>query len=171
MLPKDFTVKKETKTYEPIPEGIYQIEITDADLIENQQTKWGPKDYIKFSFVILDGKNKGKKITYKCSTSFTASGNGYKASNLYKLVEKASGKKVNEEEAFKVENIFGSQIMITVSEVQTEKGTYNSIEAVTSVKELLPSLIADAPIDTPLNENVDAKEIEEGKDHPFDGSV
>lgn len=174
MLPKNYSVKKETPQYEPVPAGMYQVEITDADLLEEVQTKWGPKDYLKFSLVILEGDLKGKKISYKCSTSFNAGGNGYKASNLFKLVQAALQKNIADTETFEVESLFGAQVLAMISEIETDRGTFNNIEAVSKVKELLPSVSANAPLDTPL-ENVSPEEVEKGlketAEEAFDGQV
>jgi len=147
--------KREGKTYEPLPENIYQVELLDITLKETPKYKQ-PDEIEKvfdFQFTLLDGKDKkgeslrGRSIWRNFVPTYLYIGK--KGKNvLYQIVEAILGEELSPEQEAKLDtealnSLIGEQLRVLVKNNTKDKKTYSNIESFLSVETKINSLTDD----------------------------
>lgn len=141
-LPAGYKAQKaERPDYDPIPEGIYQVEI--AEINEKQKPKFrNPEEtetVLDFEFVILDeGEAKARRL-WKNVRPYVVGGD--KPSHLFTIFTKALHRpELTEDEAAELEvgTLIGKQVMVMVDRKPGKDGkVYNNITAFSPAKTTL----------------------------------
>lgn len=147
--------KIEKTEFEPIPAGLYQVQITDIS--EKLKAPWGSPQgsdatemYLTFEFTIIGEKAKGRKLwkDVRPVTPIPPDG-GFKASWLYRIASATIGHWITQEEGlnwdvFKTNALIGRQVNIVVNQTPPKDGkSYNNITDVLPVDSQLEPLIVD----------------------------
>jgi hypothetical protein len=143
-IPADYKAQAAQKVeYEPLEEGIYQVEIADVSLVDKPkfENRGESEQMLDFEFVILDdGQYRGRRLWKTIRPVINQGGNGFKASYLYELMCKAMKLQLTQEDALDVpiNSLLGKQLVVAVDCKPGKNGkTYNNIRSFTAVKELL----------------------------------
>lgn len=120
-------------TFTLIPEGVYQVQLADINLLENVITSYAPegKDMLDFKFVILDdveipaenGKEatttRGKFLSQRMTPSLN------EKATMYALVKAIMGRLLTKDEimSFNPESLIGKQCQIVVVQNPSKDGT------------------------------------------------
>lgn len=163
MLPNNLPiVKKETKTFDPLPEDIYQVELLDitAEDKETYNSKMGKtqeKEYetiLSFQFTLLDGTDNGESLrgrnvwaNFVPSFLYISAKNGKNA--LYRIVEALQGKTLSpEQEANGIDGAFLNSLIgkqcriVTKNKAGKEGNLFTNIESFLVAKTLINALTA-----------------------------
>lgn len=152
MINKDFTpVKKEFPQRDPVPMGIYQVQLLDVDV--DPKPSWDNKsileDYFTFKFVLLSGADadnvslRGRTLfrNYVPTSLFISKSRGKNL--LYRILEALLGREINPEEADSlinptfINNLIGKQCTVVV---EVKKKTDSSgIKNFSNIINFLPS--------------------------------
>lgn len=142
-------------TFTLIPEGVYQVELADINLLENVVTSYAPegKDMLDFKFVILDdvaipaeaGKEatttKGKFLSQRMTPSLNDK------ATMYALVKATMGRVLTKDEimSFNPESLIGKQCQIVVVQNPSKDGTrmFANIDNYLKVAKQLPAFDGD----------------------------
>lgn len=139
--------KQETKTYDPLPNGVYQCELADIDLKEGLDFNGNPAENLSFTFVVIEeGEFYGRKVWANCSKKFVG---GTKPSNLYKVVSGITNKQYSKEECassnewltfVSLNSLLGKQNILAISQKDKQTGgKKNVIDSILPAKTQLPA--------------------------------
>lgn len=142
-------------TFTLIPEGVYQVQLADINLLENVVTSYAPegKDMLDFKFVILDevdipadGNNpatttRGKFISQRMTPSLNDK------ATMYALTKALMGRVLTKDEimAFNPESLIGKQCQIVVVQKPSKDGTrmFSNIDNYLKAAAKLPAFDGD----------------------------
>jgi len=99
---------KQTEIPKPIPEGLYKAYLKE---IEEGTGEFG--DYLRFSFIVVDGKFKNSLKSAVASKKLSVSKSG-KVSKLYGFVKALMGKDIDAGETLDLEKLKGKSCQILV---------------------------------------------------------
>lgn len=124
--------------YDPVPEGIYQVEISDIKLAQRQAYNKPEvtEDVLDFEFVILDeGDCRGRRLWKKVRPVMNPGDTNFRPSYLYTLASKATQKQAFTPEeclTFSPNSLIGKQVLVTVDAKAGKDGRiWNNIQAFT----------------------------------------
>jgi len=154
MIEETILIKKEEgKTYDPLPEQIYQVEVLDITLTEG--TKYKSTEKIKqlsFQFTLLEGEAKGERLRGRSvwknfvQTSLYVGKNG--KNSLYQIIEACIGRELSREEEMKgIDNNFlnaliGEQLKVFTEHKPSKDGSkiFDNIIKFMPAPDKLPAL-------------------------------
>lgn len=119
---------------DPIPEGMYTAYVQDIS-----EGTGGFGDYLKFTFVITEGKHKNIQRTSVCSKKISYSEAG-KHSKLYMYIKALSGKAPDVGEDFDIESLKGKSCQILVKNDKVKDGVMYQ-----TITDIMPAPKADFP--------------------------
>lgn len=139
--------KQEMKSYDPLPAGVYQVELTDIEMKDGTDFQGNPAQNLSFTFVVIeDGENYGRKLWANASRKFVG---GTKPSNLYKITTGILNKQFTKEECASsdewltfifLNDLLGKQNLLAVSQKDKQTGgKKNVIDSILPAKSLLPA--------------------------------
>lgn len=115
---------------EPIQEGIYTVKITN---IIKQEPRINPftqmeETRIKFEFLILDSKEKGKKLFSSVTPKLALEP---KTSNLYKIWSACVGRNPKKDEfgEFHLSSLIGKTLKVLVNQTEKNDRVFSNIES------------------------------------------
>lgn len=137
-----------------IPEGIYQVELADINLLENVITSYAPmgKDMLEFKFVILDDNEitaegskgettRGRFLWHRMTPSLN------EKSTMFKLVKGLVGRTLTADEikVFNPESLLGKQCQVVVVQNASKDGTqtFSNIDNYLKATKQLPKFDGD----------------------------
>jgi hypothetical protein len=140
--------KKEAQEFEPLPENVYQVELLDVNLSENEtydskQGKTEGKQFEKifdFQYTVLAGKDKkgevlrGRNIwdNFVPSYLYISKKNG--KNKLYRIIESLLGRDINQEEeangidALFLNSLVGKQMRVATENIEKNQKVYTKIK-------------------------------------------
>lgn len=119
---------------EPIPEGLYLAYVKD---ISEGEGEFG--EYLKFTFVIADGKYKNTLRNSVCKKKISYSESG-KHSKLYIYIKALTGKAPIVDEDFDIESLKGKSCQILVKDDKEKDGVMYQ-----KITDIMPSKVEDVP--------------------------
>lgn len=139
--------KQEMKSFDPLPAGVYQVELVDIEMKDGTDFEGNPAQNLSFTFVVIeDGEYYGRKLWANAARKFV---NGTKQSNLYKIISGITGKQFSKEECVAsdewmtfiyLNDLLGKQNLLAVSQKEkTTGGKKNVIDSILPVKSELPA--------------------------------
>lgn len=157
-------VKGSTKSFIPCPEGTHQAVCVDVVDMPDQETPWGPKDKLRITWQIeqrvtdedvanFHGRAPSKEEReslignrYSISQFYTASfGTPSKPSNLRKVFQSWSGRKVTPEEdanGFDFERMIGANCMLQIIHNEPTPGkVYANLAAIMPIQRNTPKMV------------------------------
>lgn len=131
--------KKEGESFDPIPEGTYQVQVVDIKE-KDSETKWGVKHKFQFNCAIVEGEYAGRLVFVSANVSWFPGGNGNKPSTLYKFVQTIYAHyhkdiKVQDMEGItgaEINDLIGKQFIALVK--LSEDGKYNNVTEYLKIK-------------------------------------
>lgn len=134
MISDDFEIKKpekgEGKTFEPLPVGVYQVQVYDVNEVERNKYNSSEKEKaLNFQFVVLDEKYRGRYVWKTISPVYNEGFEGGQPSWLYRLF-KAVGVELSLPSPEDINNLVGKQIKVVVQH-KTSKSTNNTYAVIT----------------------------------------
>jgi len=137
------------KDYELLPKDVYQVELLDVELKEQQKYQSQDREEVlNFTFVVIEeGKYYGRRIWQTCSQKMAG---GQKQSNLYKVLAALEAREFTVEECqtptFLNDEAFmngqiGKQLRLTIGQKTSEMTgkLKNFIDSFLPVKTALPA--------------------------------
>lgn len=159
MIDQDFNIeKKEGKSFNPLPENIYQVELLDVNVEDRPtyDTKNLPdeqKQYEKvfnFQFTLLsgfeDGKTlRGRNVWENFVPSYLYISSKHGKNKLYEVIEGIIRRELKPEDeatftASKLNSLIGKQVRVGVKHKQSGDKVYDRIEQYYPIEAVLPSL-------------------------------
>lgn len=145
--------KRETQTFDPIPDDIYQVELLDITMKE--RPKYGKpeekENLFDFQFTLLEGNDKdgdslrGRNLwrNFVPTYLYISSKNGKNV--LYQIIEAILGQELSPEQEAKMDGNFinsliGGQVRVVVKTKQVGDKTYSNIESFLPKKKDLKAL-------------------------------
>ena len=104
-----------------VPQGVYTVKIADINLKLQEQTSWGLKDNLYFTFEISDGRYVGKRLTKRTSASFVAQIGTRNPSALYSLACAVEGKILDDANPFNPNSLMSKKVQAIVKHVAGKK--------------------------------------------------
>lgn len=123
-----------TKPQEPIPEGLYLAYVQD---ISEGDGEFG--EYLKFTFVITDGKYRDTQRNSVCKKKISFSEDG-KNSKLYTYIKALTGKVPAVGEDFDIESLKGKSCQILVKDDKEKDGVMYQ-----KITDIMPPKAEDIP--------------------------
>lgn len=139
-MPIVIKVNKSTPQ-DPIPEGLYSVYVKD---ISEENGDFG--EYLKFSFVITDGKYRDTQRSSVCSKKISYSESG-KHSKLYIYIKALTGKAPVVGEDFDIESLKGKSCQILVKDDKEKDGVMYQ-----KITDIMPLKVEDIPEPEPNSE-------------------
>lgn len=143
--------QQESKTFDPMPAGVYQVELTDIEERDGLDFNGNPAKQMVFTFTVLDeGEHYGRKLWRQGTKKFSG---GTKPSNLFTILSGVCGKTFTKEECDKshewltagfLNSLVGKQNLVAVSQKAKQTGGMrNVIDSIMPVKQDLPAYKSD----------------------------
>ena len=155
-LPPNYKAQaSERIEYDPIAEGVYQVEITDINEITQAKYKQPTETetLLKFEFTVLTlGEALGRKLWKRVRPTINAGSDNYRPSYLDTIMTKALKRNLTEQEAQAIEinALMNKQLVITVDQKPGSDGkVYNNIQAFTVASTLLDPIDKSTPDEVP----------------------
>lgn len=137
MITDNFKIeKKEGITYDPVPDDIYQVELLDIEVKEQEKYKEPTKKekVFSFQFTILDHEElRGRNIwvNFVPTYLYISSKNG--KNKLYQIVESILGRELTPEDeatmdAEKLNKLIGHQLRIFVETITKNDKKFNNVK-------------------------------------------
>ena len=152
MISPDFKMpESQGRTFEPVPPGIYQCQLSDIELksMPSYDDQSVMEEQFLFRWNVLDeGAFYGKEVSAFASKKLVG---GQKPSNLYRILSGVSGRQFTKEECMRQEEtvgpeflnaLIGRQNVMAVSQKEKVKGGMkNVIDSILPVKAELPPYV------------------------------
>lgn len=153
-LPETAELKKpQQQDWTPIPEDVYQVQITGIDLVkEKNNYKEDPTDpdevdKMKFEFTVIEeGEHYGRKLWQRMSPVAPCPSRNNKHPWIWKIASALAGHPLTQEEGdtytpAQINGFIGKQLRatVTVSDKKPNGKQYNNIESFLQVKAILPA--------------------------------
>jgi hypothetical protein len=139
-------IKNEGGNFELTPEGVYNAEVVDIVLKENQQGYKGKiVDKLWIKLGILDEEQRALGLMHFVSTAYTAGFKGGQSSKLYDFACAVMGEQLDDK-AIDVNTLIGGRLRIVVKHKDSNGKTYSNITEVMKVDaggKKLPELTSD----------------------------
>lgn len=126
------TVQDTGGEFELLPEGMYTAQVTDINLEEGVESKYGKKDKFYFTLGILDEEERAKKLMHFTTTAYNAGFTGGSSSKLYDTACAIMGEQLDAEQPLDVNTLIGGRLRIVVKHQVSKKDgkTYANITEV-----------------------------------------
>ena len=123
-----------------VPEGVYQVEVSDISYIPGEQNQFSGKPQLRFKFKILEGEHEGVELGTWTSLSMNPGWDKGNPSNLYLIAKGVAGEDPNLDKEFYPNSLMGGKLRILVEERTSKNGNkfakvtkYLSLEMTQSV--------------------------------------
>lgn len=144
--------KRETISYPPIPENVYQVELLDITMAEKPKYR-KPEELekvLEFQFTLLNGKDKkenlrGRNLWRNFVPTFLYISKKYGKNVLYQIVEAIDGQEMSPEresslDTKEINALIGKQCRVVVKNKKGDDKIWSNIEAFLPAESQLPSL-------------------------------
>jgi hypothetical protein len=123
------TLRMRAQDHEPPEQGVYLSKLVD---LQEDEGQYGP--FVKCYFELLEEGYEGQTIRGQASIpeSFTA------ATKMWQWAQALLGRSIQPGEEIDLEDLIGSQCMLTLGHKETERGTFATVEAVNPVRRKKP---------------------------------
>ncbi len=157
-LPDEYNIKKTEKTeFDLLPNDVYQVKITNLELLENEPVYASTEveDKLNFEFTITEeGQYKGRKLWMKMRPIMSAGYSQGQPSWLYKLFCAVNQVTLRDEEAKaitakNVNELVNKEVRVTVKQKPSKKDSskvYNNITDFLPVKSIIAPIEQVAPL-------------------------